>query len=65
MSGAWFPPDVTLGIQANEFNLGFIRRENLVSQSESPLGAFAKLQTGSHVPFTEEWLPSGHSTTKA
>ena len=29
---ARFPPDVTLGIQAKEFNLGFIRPENLVSQ---------------------------------
>jgi hypothetical protein len=27
--GAWFPPDVTLGIQAKEFNLGFIRPNNL------------------------------------
>jgi hypothetical protein len=25
--GARFPPDVTLGIQAKEFNLGFIRTE--------------------------------------
>ena len=30
-AGARFPPDVTLGIQAKEFNLGFIRPENLVS----------------------------------
>ena len=29
--GARFPPDVTLGIQAKKFNLGFIRPENLVS----------------------------------
>ena len=29
--GAKFPPDVTLGIQAKEFNLGFIRPQNLVS----------------------------------
>ena len=29
--GAMFPPDVTLGIQAKEFNLGFIRPDNLVS----------------------------------
>ncbi|KAK6320196.1 hypothetical protein J4Q44_G00093030 [Coregonus suidteri] len=27
--GARFPPDVTLGIQSKEFNLGFIRPENL------------------------------------
>ena len=31
ISGAWFPPDVTLGIQPKEFNLGFVRPENLVS----------------------------------
>ena len=30
-SGAWFPPDMTLGIQAKEFNLCFICPENLVS----------------------------------
>ena len=27
--GARFPPDLTLAIQAKEFNLGFIRPENL------------------------------------
>ena len=53
MSGARFPPDVTRGMQAKEFNLGFIRPENLVSHglrvlAESPFG---KLQAGSHVPF--------------
>jgi hypothetical protein len=26
---------------------------------------FGKLQAGCHVPFTEEWFPSGHSTIKA
>ena len=26
---------------------------------------FGKLQVGCHVPFTEEWLSSGHSTIKA
>jgi hypothetical protein len=26
---------------------------------------FCKLQAGCHVPFNEEWLPSGHSTIKA
>ena len=31
MSGAWFPLDVTLGIQAKEYNLGFIKPESLVS----------------------------------
>jgi hypothetical protein len=29
--GAMFPSDVTLGIQAKEFHLDFIRPENLVS----------------------------------
>jgi hypothetical protein len=29
--GASFPPDVTLGIPDKEFNLGFIRPENLLS----------------------------------
>ena len=57
-----FPPDVTLGIQAKEFNLAFVRSENLVFHGQSPLGA--SWQTGCHVPFTEEWLPSGHSTIK-
>ena len=37
--GAWFSPDVTLGIQAKEFNLGFVRPENLVFMVSS-LGAF-------------------------
>jgi hypothetical protein len=31
MSGAWFPPNLMPGIQAKEFNLGFIRLNNLVS----------------------------------
>ena len=53
--GTRFPPDVTLGIQAKEINLGFIRPENLVSHG---LRVY-------HVHFTEEWLPSGHSTIKA
>ena len=29
--GARFLPDVTLGIQGKEFNLGFLRPEDLVS----------------------------------
>ena len=37
MSGAWFPPDVTLGIQDKEFNLGFIRPENLISHGRRVL----------------------------
>ena len=27
--------------------------------------SFGKLQEGCHVPFTEEWLPPGHTTIKA
>ena len=62
---AKFPPDVTLGIQGKEFNLGFIRPENLLSHGQSFKVPFGKLQAGCYVPFTEEWLPSGYSTTKA
>ena len=59
--GARFPPDVTLNIQAKEFNLGFIRPENLVSHDlRVLLIPFGKLQECCHVPFTEEWLSSGH-----
>jgi hypothetical protein len=56
--GARFPPDMTLGIQAKEFNLGFIRSENVVSHGLRVLAAC-------HEAFTEEWLQSGHSTIKA
>ena len=43
--GARFPPDVKLGIQAKEFNLGFIRPENLVSHGQRVLWVhFGKLQ---------------------
>ena len=45
-NGARFPPDVTLGIQAKEFNLGFIRPENLVSHGQSPSGAFRQTPSG-------------------
>jgi hypothetical protein len=37
MDGARSPPAMMLGIQAKEFNLGFIRPENLVSHG---LGVF-------------------------
>ena len=50
--GARFPPDVMLGIQAKELNLGFIRPENLVSLGLSVLLVpSGKLQCGCHVPF--------------
>ena len=64
--GARFPPDVTLGIQAKEFNLGFIRPENLVSHGLRVLKfILANSKRAVMCIFTEEWLPSGHSTIKA
>ena len=48
---ARFPYEVIRGIHAKEFNLGFIRPENLVY--------FGKLQEDSQ-HFTEEWLQSSH-----
>ena len=66
MSGAWFPQDMTLGIQAKEFNLCFIRPDNLVSHGLRVLQVpFGKLQAGCDVPFTKKWFPSGHSTIQA
>ena len=63
--GARFSPDVTVAIQTKEFILGFIRPENLVSHGLRDVYVpFGKLQAGCHVPFTEEWLPSGHFTIK-
>ena len=65
ITSAWFPPDITLGIQSKEFNLSsdFIRPENFISHSLRVFQVpFGKLQVGCHVPFPEEWLPSGHST---
>ena len=63
--GARFPPDVTLGIQDKKVQSWFRQnREYCFSLSESLLVPFGKLQAGCHVPFTEEWLPSGHSTMK-
>ena len=56
---ARFPPDLTLGIQAEESNLGFIRPENLVSHGVIVFQVpFGKLQAGCQLPFTEEWLSS-------
>ena len=46
MSGDWFPPDVTLDIQAKVFNLDFIRTENLAFHGRSPLGAFWQTPSG-------------------
>ncbi|KAK3560684.1 hypothetical protein QTP86_014540 [Hemibagrus guttatus] len=45
MSGAWFPPDMTLVIQAKEFSLCFLRPENFVSHGLRVLQVpFGKLQ---------------------
>ena len=61
--GARFPTDVTLGIQEIEFNLGFIRPDNLVSQGLRVFRClFDKHQVGFHVCFTEDWLSFCHST---
>ena len=50
--GARFPPDLTLGIQAKEFHLGFIRAENLVSHGLSPLGVFWLTPSGLSCAFS-------------
>ena len=66
MSEAWFIPDMMFGIQAKEFNLCFIRPENLVSHGLRVIQVpFGKLQASCHVPIPEEWLASGHSTIQA
>jgi hypothetical protein len=46
MSGASFPPNVILGIQAKEFNHGLIRPEHFVSHGQSSLGAFWQIPSG-------------------
>ena len=51
-NGARSPPDVTLGIQAKEINIGLIRPENIVSNClRVPYVPFGKLQAGCLVPF--------------
>ena len=65
-TGASSPPEVTLGIQAEEFNLSFIRPENLVSHGLRVFRCLlANSKQGVMCIFTEEWLPSGHSNIKA
>ena len=49
-----FPPDMTLGIQAKEINLGSL----IVWETFRCLLENSKWAC--HVPFTEEWLPSNH-----
>jgi len=60
MSGAWFPPDMTLCIQAKEFNLCFIRPENFVSHGlrvlQVPFGLL--LRSGfrlATLPYRPDW----------
>lgn len=55
VSGAWF------NNAWHSVNLCYIRPENFVSHGlQVPFG-----ETGSHVPFTEEWFLSGYSTMQA
>ena len=63
-NGDKFPPDVPLGIQAEEFFLGFIRPENLVSHDQRKLLEKSKravmcllLRSGFHLATTiKAWL---------
>jgi hypothetical protein len=50
-SSAWFSPDVMLGIQAKEFNIGFVRPEKLVSHGLSPFGACWQTPSGKSCAF--------------
>ena len=65
ISCALFPPDVRLCIQAKEFNFPLIRSQNLLHHDLRVFHVpFGKLQPCCHVPFSQEWLPSGHSPIK-
>jgi hypothetical protein len=55
---------VALGIQAKEFNFGFVRPKNLVSHGQSFRCLFSNSKRAVMCLFTEEWFPSGHSTIK-
>ena len=62
MRDAWF---MKLWIEAKQFNLGFIRPDNLVYYSLRFLSVFfCRLQVGFHVSFTKEIFPSDHSAIK-
>ena len=63
--GSRFPADVTLGVQAKEFNLGLISPENIVSHGLRVFRCLLANSKWSIVPFTEEWFPSDHYTIKA
>ena len=63
MSSAWFPLNMMPAIHAN---LCLIRPDHFVSHGLRILRVhFGKLQASCHVPFTKEWLLSGHSTIQA
>lgn len=50
MIGFWFPQDMTLGIQAKEFNFCSIRAEKFISHDMRVLQvAFGKLLVGCHM----------------
>lgn len=49
MIGFWFPQDMTLGIQAKEFNFCSIRAEKFISHMRVLQVPFGKLQAGCHM----------------
>jgi hypothetical protein len=64
MCCAWFSPDIALCIQAKEYH--FVSSHHIIfflmiSVFHVP---FCKLQACCHVPFSQEWLLSGHSPIK-
>ena len=61
MSRAWCLPDIVLGVLPKEFNVCLIRPDNLFPHALVLRMMFGKL----HIHFTQEWLPSSHSTIKA
>ena len=63
--GARFPPDVTLGIQAKEFNLEFIRQDNLVSHGLKVFRCRLENSKQAVMCLLLSNGPSGHSTIKA
>ena len=65
MSSARFPPDVALSIQAKEFDFHLISPQHLLHHVFRVFHVpFCKLQVLRHVPFSQEWPPSGNSPIK-
>ena len=52
--GARFPPDVMLGIQAKEFNLGFIRPSTPIAQFGRAASSRKSLDGSKHHPITND-----------